>query len=49
MNPSSYLIIGCGHFGSEAAEKILRKNPGSKIIVVDRKKEDPPKSLSPPH
>lgn len=39
MNPHSYLIIGCGHFGSRAAEKLLQKNPRPKIIVVDRNKE----------
>jgi hypothetical protein len=38
MKPTSYLIIGCGHFGSRAAEKLLRKIPRSKIIVVDKKK-----------
>ncbi len=35
----SYLIIGCGHFGSRAAEKLLKKNPHSKIIVVDKNKK----------
>jgi saccharopine dehydrogenase-like NADP-dependent oxidoreductase len=34
-----YLIIGCGYFGSRAAEKLLRKDPKPKIIVVDRNKE----------
>jgi hypothetical protein len=38
MNPHSYLIIGCGHFGSQAAEKLLRKDPRSKIIVIDKDK-----------
>ncbi|MGZ3493485.1 MAG: NAD-binding protein [Thermodesulfobacteriota bacterium] len=33
-----YLIIGCGHFGSRAAEKLIRKDPNSKIIVVDKNK-----------
>jgi TrkA-N domain len=33
---SSYLIIGCGHFGSRAARRLLEKNPHSKITVVDR-------------
>jgi hypothetical protein len=37
-NIHSYLIIGCGHFGSKAAEKLLRKNPSSKITVVDKNK-----------
>lgn len=39
MNPRSFLIIGSGHFGSRAAEKLLKKDPRSKIIVVDRSKE----------
>jgi len=34
----SYLIIGCGHFGSRAAEVLLKKNPRLKIIVVDKSK-----------
>ena len=38
MNPPSYLIIGCGHFGSRAVEKLLKRNPHSKITVVDKKK-----------
>jgi hypothetical protein len=37
--PHAYLIIGCGHFGSRAAEKLLKKNPHSKIIVVDKNKK----------
>ncbi len=32
----AYLIIGCGHFGSRAAEKLVQKDPDSKIIVVDK-------------
>jgi len=39
MKTHSYLIIGCGHFGSRAAEKLLKKNPRSKIIVIDKNKE----------
>ncbi len=35
-NPRTYLIIGCGHFGSRAAEKLFQKDPHSKIIVVDK-------------
>jgi hypothetical protein len=35
----SYVIIGCGHFGGRAAEKLQRKDPLSKIIVVDKNKE----------
>ncbi len=39
MNESfSYLIVGCGHFGSRAVEKILKKHPHSKITAVDKKK-----------
>lgn len=34
-----YLIIGCGHFGSRAGEKLLRKDPHSKIVIVDKCKE----------
>jgi hypothetical protein len=35
----TYLIIGCGHFGSRAAKILLRKDPHSKIIVVDKSKK----------
>lgn len=38
-NPATYLIIGCGRFGSRAAEKLLQKTPRPKIIVVDRSKK----------
>jgi hypothetical protein len=38
MNPHSCLIIGCGHFGSRAAEKLSQKEPHSRIIVVDKNK-----------
>jgi hypothetical protein len=38
MGPLSYLIIGCGHFGSRAAVKLLRKDPHSRIAVVDKSK-----------
>lgn len=37
-NPRTYLIIGCGHFGSRAAEKLFQKGSRSKIIVVDKSK-----------
>ncbi len=37
--PPSYLIVGCGHFGSLAAEKLIIKTPRSKIIMVDRNKK----------
>jgi hypothetical protein len=36
--PPSYLIIGCGYFGSRAAEQLLKNNFRSKILVVDRNK-----------
>jgi hypothetical protein len=32
----TYLIIGCGHFGSRAAKKLFQKDLHSKIIVVDK-------------
>ena len=35
----TYLIIGCGHFGSRAAKKLFQKDPHSKIIVVDKNKK----------
>jgi hypothetical protein len=37
--PKSYLIIGCGYFGSHAAEKLQKKDPYSKIIVIDQNKK----------
>src|SRR4030042_2743053 len=39
MIPRSYVIIGCGHFGGRAVEKLYRKDPHSKIIAVDKNKE----------
>ncbi|MEW6374994.1 MAG: NAD-binding protein [Thermodesulfobacteriota bacterium] len=39
MNPYSYLIIGCGHFGSRAIKELLRENPHSKITVIDKNEE----------
>ena len=36
MNPSSYLIIGGGHFGSRAAKQLLKKKSDPKIIAVDK-------------
>lgn len=38
-SPRTYLIIGCGHFGSRAARKLFQKNPPSKIIIADRNKK----------
>ncbi len=35
----TYLIIGCGRFGSRAAEKLFQKDSHSKIIVVDKSKK----------
>lgn len=37
--PHTYLIIGCGHFGSRAAEKLFQKDPRSRIIIVDKNKK----------
>jgi hypothetical protein len=34
-----YLVIGCGYFGSRAVERLHRKDPRSKIIVVDKNEE----------
>jgi hypothetical protein len=39
MKPLSCLIIGCGHFGSRAAEQLLKKDPYAKIIAVDKNSE----------
>jgi len=39
MKPTSYLIIGCGYFGSGAAKKLLKKDGLSRIIVVDKNKK----------
>jgi len=39
VTPHAYLIIGCGHFGSRAAEQLVKKDPHSKIIAVDRSPE----------
>jgi hypothetical protein len=38
-NPHTYLIIGCGRFGSRAAEILFQKDSQSKIIVVDKSKK----------
>jgi hypothetical protein len=38
MRFHTYFIIGCGYFGSRAAEKLSRKHPHPKIIVVDKSK-----------
>jgi hypothetical protein len=39
MKPQSYLIIGCGRFGSRAARELLRRAPYSIITVVDKKRD----------
>lgn len=40
MNLSlTYLIIGCGRFGSQAVEKLLQKDSRAKIIVVDKSRK----------
>jgi len=36
MKAFSYLILGGGHFGRLAAERLLQENPHSDILVVDR-------------
>jgi len=36
VKPRSYVIIGCGHFGSLAAKKLLHQDAGSRITVVDQ-------------
>jgi hypothetical protein len=38
-NTHCYLIVGCGHFGSRAAEQLLKKDPYAKIIAVDKNSE----------
>jgi hypothetical protein len=38
-NSHTYLIIGCGHFGSQAVKKLFQKDSQSKIIVVDKNKK----------
>jgi len=38
-HPIFYLIIGCGHFGRRAVEKILQKDSLSRITVVDKDKK----------
>jgi len=40
MNPLSYLIIGCGHFGRRSVETLVKKYPRSKIVVVDKHKKE---------
>ena len=35
----SYLVIGCGRFGSQAVQKLLRQDPRSKTVVVDIREE----------
>jgi hypothetical protein len=39
MSVPSYLIIGCGHFGGQAAKQLLRKKSHPKIIAVDKNLE----------
>jgi len=38
-NLHTYLIIGCGRFGSRAADKLFQKDSHSNIIVVDKNKK----------
>ncbi len=37
--PHSYLVVGCGYFGSRAVLRLLGKDPGSKIVVVDKSRK----------
>ena len=39
MKAFSYLILGSGHFGRLAAERLLQENPHSDILVVDRQEK----------
>ena len=39
LSMSGYLIIGCGHFGSRAVERLLKKDLRSGITVVDKNKK----------
>jgi hypothetical protein len=39
MKVPSYLIIGCGYFGSRAAKQLLKKKSDPKIIAVDKNRE----------
>ena len=39
MKSLSYLIIGCGHFGSRAVLTLLKKNPRARITVVDESED----------
>jgi TrkA-N domain len=39
MSIPSYLIIGCGHFGSRAANQLLKKKSHPKITAVDKNPE----------
>jgi len=39
MSVPSYLIIGCGHFGSRAAKQLLKNKSHPKIIAVDKNPE----------
>ena len=36
MKPLSYLILGGGHFGRLATERLLQEHPQANILVVDR-------------
>ena len=39
MQPSVYLIIGCGRFGRRAVQALAQDHPSAKIFVVDHRKE----------
>lgn len=36
MKAFLYLIVGGGHFGRRAAERLLQQDPQSNFLVVDR-------------
>ena len=38
-SPHTYLIIGCGHFGSRAVKKLFQKDSQTKILVIDKNKK----------
>jgi saccharopine dehydrogenase-like NADP-dependent oxidoreductase len=48
MKSLSYLIIGCGHFGCRAADQLLKRDPHSKIIAVDKEEKPIQGSLTSP-
>lgn len=43
MSSRSYLVIGCGRFGSRAVRELLRREPLAEVTAVDKR----PKALEP--